>query len=564
LPPVQSLIASLINDITAAAAALTLVLDDYHLITSTSVHQALQLLLERQPPLMHVVISTREDPPLPLPQLRARGQVTEIRERDLRFTAEEADAFLNQTMGLSLSPGAVKALESRTEGWIAGLQLAALALQKDPGEAEAFIATFTGDNRYITDYLGAEVLQRQPEATRDFLRQTAILDRLTGPLCDAVTGREDSQAVLEQLEGANLFLIPLDHRREWYRYHHLFAEFLRTTLDQEEQTLLHQRATRWYETHGFPSQAIQHALAYGSTSGDWEDAKRLIRLAAEETTFSGGVLTVRGWLDCLPDERVRADGELATYKGWVLALTGDLHLAKEYADAADTRLRRTEAPTVSLGKLLALRSFIAVFGRQDHEGAIELAAGALQALKEDQPHWRKVLAITPEGEIAYTYHKARPSPAEHIPETEGKLLAVNTRYGRISTAICYDMFFSDLIRQAGKQQVDILLVPADEPMPELDPFDTESAMFCGIENGCSVLRSTLEGLTMGVDYQGNVLSRMSFWTTTENRTTITHVPTRGVRTLYALAGDWFAYAAILFTIGTIVWAVCQRVGQKRG
>ncbi|MBE9507851.1 MAG: hypothetical protein IMY86_07350 [Chloroflexi bacterium] len=176
----------------------------------------------------------------------------------------------------------------------------------------------------------------------------------------------------------------------------------------------------------------------------------------------------------------------------------------------------------------------------------------------------KVLAITPEGEIAYTYHKARPSPAEHIPETEGKLLAVDTRYGRISTAICYDMFFSDLIRQAGKQQVDILLVPADEPMPELDPFDTQSAMFRGIENGCSVLRSTLEGLTMGVDYQGNVLSRMSFYTTTENRTTITHVPTRGVRTLYALAGDWFAYAAILFTIGMIVWAVCQRVGQKRG
>ena len=176
----------------------------------------------------------------------------------------------------------------------------------------------------------------------------------------------------------------------------------------------------------------------------------------------------------------------------------------------------------------------------------------------------KVLAITPEGEIAYTYHKTKPSPAEHLPETEGELLTVDTRYGRISTAICYDMFFPDLIRQAGKQQVDILLVPADEPMPELDPFDTLSAMFRGIENGCSVLRSTLEGLTMGVDYQGNVLSRMSYYTTMENRTTITHVPTRGVRTLYALAGDWFAYTAMLFTVGMIVWAVYQRVGQKRG
>ena len=183
-------------------------------------------------------------------------------------------------------------------------------------------------------------------------------------------------------------------------------------------------------------------------------------------------------------------------------------------------------------------------------------------LKPDQVECEnKVLAITPEGEIAYTYHKARPSPAEPLPETEGKLLTVDTPYGRISTAICYDMFFSDLIRQAGKQHVDILLVPADEPMPDLDPFDTQSAMFRGIENGCSVLRSTLEGLTMGVDYQGNVLSRMSYYTTTENRTTITHMPTQGVRTVYALAGDWFAYAAILLLAGVTVWAVSKKSGR---
>ncbi len=387
-PPIRAILTALINEIAAIPARFALVLDDYHLIGAQPIHDGVAFLLDHQPPNLHLVVASRMALPLPLARLRARGQVTEIREGDLRFTAEEAAAFLNQTMGLSLSLEIVKALESRTEGWIAGLQLAALALQKAPGEAEAFIATFTGDNRYITDYLIAEVLQRQPEATRDFLRQTAILDRLTGPLCDAMTGREDSQAVLEQLEEANLFLIPLDHRREWYRYHHLFAEFLRATLDQEEQTLLHHRATRWYETHRFTSQAIRHALAHGSLSGDWEDAKRLIRLAAEATTFSGSVLTVRGWLDDLPDERVRADGELATYKSWVLALTGDMPLAEEYAAAADTRLRRAEAPAVNLGKLLALRSFIAVFGRRDYEGAIELAAGALQALAEDQPHWR--------------------------------------------------------------------------------------------------------------------------------------------------------------------------------
>lgn len=292
LLPAQSLVTPLINDITTSAMALVLVLDDYHHISSLPVHQVVQFLLEHHPPLLHLVISTREDPPLPLPRLRARGQVTELRERGLRFTAEEASTFLAQTMGLHLSAEVVAALEARTEGWIAGLQLAGLALHEDPENAEAFVATFTGDDRYIMDYLVAEVLQRQPEATRDFLRQTAVLDRLTAPLCDAVTGREDSQVVLDQLEGANLFLIPLDRRREWYRYHHLFAEFLCSTLEQEEQKPLHQRAMRWFEAHGLMSQAIRHAIAGASVSGDWEDAERLVRLVAEETIYGGGLLTV--------------------------------------------------------------------------------------------------------------------------------------------------------------------------------------------------------------------------------------------------------------------------------
>jgi len=407
LPPAGSLVTLLINDITASATALTLVLDDYHFITSDSVHQVVQFLLENQPPLMHLAISTREDPRLPLPRLRARSQVTEIRERDLRFTAEEAATFLDQTMGLPLSPEAVQALESRTEGWIAGLQLAALALKEDPENAEAFIAAFTGDDRYIVEYLVAEVLQRQPEAMRDFLRQTAILDRLTASLCNAVTGREGSQMILDQLAGSNLFLIPLDRRREWYRYHRLFAEALRSTLDKEERKLLHRRAMRWYETHGPMSSAVRHALAYTSVSRNPDDAERLIRLAAEEVIFSGGMLTVRGWLDALPDERVRANGELATYKGWVLALTGDIALAEEYADAAETRLRQAspdpaEEPAMGLGKLLALRSFLAVFSQQDYEEAIELAGGALQVLKEDQTHWR-VIALWSMAESAPKY-----------------------------------------------------------------------------------------------------------------------------------------------------------------
>jgi LuxR family maltose regulon positive regulatory protein len=395
LPPPQNLITPLINDIAATGTALTLVLDDYHLITFPGVHQMVQFLLEHQPPTMNLVLSTREDPPLPLVRLRVRGQVTEIRERDLRFTLAEATAFLNRTMGLDLSPEVVEALEARTEGWIAGLQLAALALQEDHDvdRAQTFVAGFTGDDRYVMDYLVAEVLQRQPETIREFLRQTSILDRLCAPLCDAVTGRRDSETILERLEGANLFLTPLDHRREWYRYYHLFAESLRATLDREEREGLHQRAARWYEDHGFAGQAIHHALAYAEGSGDLDDAERLIRATAAEMIHSGSLMTVRGWLDALSDERVRADGELATYKGWMLALSGEIALAVEYADAAETLLRRDgDVPSVDLGRVLVLRSFIAVIHRQDYARAIELATEALAALGKDLPRWR-VMAL---------------------------------------------------------------------------------------------------------------------------------------------------------------------------
>jgi LuxR family maltose regulon positive regulatory protein len=216
-------------------------------------------LLANLPPGLHVVIGTREDPPLPLARLRQRDQVTEIRERALRFTTEEAAAFLNQTMGLGLAPESVAALATRTEDWVAGLQLAGLALRQQSA-AEEFVAAFAGDDRYIADYLMAEVLDCAPEAMRDFLRQTAILDRLTAPLCDALTGRSDSQAMLEHLEAANLFLAFLDNHREWYRYHVLFAEMLRLTLTRQERGELHRRAAAWFQAHGWGEPAMQHAL----------------------------------------------------------------------------------------------------------------------------------------------------------------------------------------------------------------------------------------------------------------------------------------------------------------
>jgi len=268
----QELLVALINDLAVTGADLSLVLDDYHLISEFAVHDLVAFLLANQPPSFHVVIGTREDPPLPLARLRARDQVTEIRERALRFTSEEAAAFLSQTMSLGLSSASIAALASRTEGWITGLQLAGLALRQLTGghqlasAADEFVAAFAGDDRYIVDYLMAEVLDREPEPIRCFLRQTSILDRLSAPLCDALTGRDDSQAMLEHLESANLFLFLLDNRREWYRYHVLFAEVLRLTLTAQERIELHQKAAKWFAAHESGELAAHHARLAAETS----------------------------------------------------------------------------------------------------------------------------------------------------------------------------------------------------------------------------------------------------------------------------------------------------------
>ncbi len=269
-PPAEAVLISLINEIAAIPSNIILVLDDHHTIESSPVDNALAFLLERLPVNMHLVIATREDPHLPLARLRAGGQLTEVRASDLRFTSSEAAEFLNQAMGLDLSAEDIAALERRTEGWIAGLQLAGLSMQGQE-DATSLIQSFTGSHRYVLDYLVEEVLEQQSESVQTFLLQTAILDRLTGSLCDALlaegSGSEApgrSQEILEYLEQSNLFLVPLDSRRQWYRYHHLFGELLRQRL---LRTLpgripeLHRRASAWYEAKGHIREAVQHALA---------------------------------------------------------------------------------------------------------------------------------------------------------------------------------------------------------------------------------------------------------------------------------------------------------------
>jgi LuxR family maltose regulon positive regulatory protein len=324
-PPIESILIALLNEITTVPDNFVLVLDDYHVVDAKPVDKALTFLLELLPPRMHLVITTREDPHLPLARLRARDELTELRAADLRFTPAEASEFLNQVMGLNLSAEDITALETRTEGWIAGLQLAALSMQ-GRSDAASFIKSFTGSHHFILDYLVEEVLQRQPEHVRNFLLQTAILDRLSGSLCDAVTGQVDGSGMLEALERGNLFVIPLDDQRQWYRYHHLFAEVLHAHLREAQAdrvSALHRRASEWYEQNGLPSDAIRHALA----AEDFEGAAGLIELAWPKV--EDGSLSTKwiGWVKALPDVLIRARPVLSVWYANALLVSGEMEAA---------------------------------------------------------------------------------------------------------------------------------------------------------------------------------------------------------------------------------------------
>ena len=332
-PPTASLLTALLNELTNLPTPSILVLDDYHLIDATLVDDAVTFFLDHLSSHLHLVISTREDPQLPLARLRARGQMTELRAADLRFSASEANEFLMEVMDISLTAVDIAALEDHTEGWIAGLQLAALSM-RGRANVSGFIQTFAGDDRYIVDYLVDEVLQRQPEHVRSFLLQTSILERLSGPLCDAVTGRDDGRGVLEALERGNLFVVPLDDKRQWYRYHHLFADVLRAHAmeEQPDQVLVrHRRASAWYEQSGLRTEAIRHAFA----AKDVTRMADLVELAVPAMQRSRQEATLLGWLKLLPDEVVRSRPVLSnTYAGALLS-NGEV-------EGVESRLRDAE------------------------------------------------------------------------------------------------------------------------------------------------------------------------------------------------------------------------------
>lgn len=389
--PVEGFLASLINEVAALPIELVLVLDDYHLITEKSIHQAMGSLLDHLPPQLQLVIASREDPPLTLSRLRARGQLLELRPNELRFTLEEAAAFLSHTMGLNLSPEDVAALEARTEGWIAGLQLAALSIQ-GRDDVSAFVEAFTGNQRHVLDYLADEVFNRQPEKTRRFLLLTSILERLSAPLCDTLMEGADSLGVLRRLEDANLFLVPLDEERQWYRYHHLFAEFLRNRLARtypERIQELQERASEWLEAEGFLQEALEHALA----AADHPRAARLIELTAEHVIKRGGMASLARWMRTLPEHYIRPNPRLCLAHAWALAGVGDLQAAEDRLRDAERGLSEGAQWNDVAAGIAVLRGFLATM-RGDASEAVTSARQAMEKMSASNSFVPSMVALT--------------------------------------------------------------------------------------------------------------------------------------------------------------------------
>ncbi|WP_308159459.1 LuxR C-terminal-related transcriptional regulator [Arthrobacter sp. ISL-65] len=464
-PPIEAMLAILLNDLHAIPNDVVLVLDDYHVIDARDIQDGIAFLLEHLPPQVHLVIAGRADPVLPLARLRARGELVEIRAADLRFTTDEAADYLNGIMGIALPARDVSVLEGRTEGWIAALQLAVLSMQGREDIA-AFIAGFAGNDRYIVDYLVEEVLQRQPEDVQHFLLQTSVLDRLTGPLCDAVTGQDNGKLRLAALERANLFLVPLDDRREWYRYHQLFADVLQARLLDEhgdEVPDLHRRASAWYEQNGEAFDAIRHALA----TKDFERAADLVELAVPAIRRNRQEAVLRAWLKVLPDDVVRVRPVLGVGLVGALVVTGDV-------EGVEARLRDVERwlePPTGMSKAIHGRSTEMVvaddeefrrlpetievyraalaLGRGDRSGTVSHAQRALDLAPEDDHLGRAAacgllgLAYWGDGELdaahrAYAECMAGLHRAGHLADTFGCAVAladIRLAQGRLNDAI---------------------------------------------------------------------------------------------------------------------------------
>src|SRR3954452_15527041 len=385
--PTDAVLVSLVNDVDALAGPMVVALDDYHVIENAALHEAVTFLLDNLPPQVTLAMTTRADPPLPLSRLRARGELVEVRAADLRFTAEEAQAFLNEVMQLELDPVLVAALEARTEGWAAGLQLAALSARAHAGDVAGFVEAFSGSHRFVLDYLVEEVLERQPDEVRAFLLDTSVLDQLAGGLCDALTGRSDGQPMLETLERENVFVVALDDERRWYRYHQLFADAMRARLTARHPDRvadLHAAASRWLAENGLLSDAVRHAIG----SGDHEHTADLIELTVADLRRRRQDRTVRDWLPARPDDVARRRPLLALHLGWSRLSEGDFDGVEAWLDAAEAGLETTAAALGDAGsdrerELRSVPAMAAVYrasvaqARGDVDGTVSHARRAL-------------------------------------------------------------------------------------------------------------------------------------------------------------------------------------------
>jgi LuxR family maltose regulon positive regulatory protein len=417
-PPPAALLTPLINELAAVPEAWLLVLDDYHAVRAPGIHEAIGFLLDHRPSTLRLAIATREDPPLPLARLRARGLLTELRAADLRFTSGEMAAFLERALGAALAPAQVAALAERTEGWVAGVQLAALAMQ-DHGDIESFLAAFTGSHRYLLDYVAEEVLARQPDHVHEFLLRTAVLDRLTAPLCDELLAAApdrgaapddagpppglhaaglDARSTLAQLERANLFLVPLDGERRWYRYHHLFGALLRARLQADRPDLvpiLLRRAAAWCAQHALVDEALGYALA----AGDEARAAALVEAHAPPALERGDLLSARARLARLPEPLVRDRPRLGLEAATVALLAGDLAAADVHLGGAEQALVAASEPPADLpAELLALRAYQAM-ALGDQARGPALVERALAALPATSP--LRAAALVAAGELAF-------------------------------------------------------------------------------------------------------------------------------------------------------------------
>jgi LuxR family transcriptional regulator, maltose regulon positive regulatory protein len=398
-PSAKAILTLLLNDLGALDSPIALVLDDYHLVATPAIHDAMTFLVEHLPHQAHLVLISRADPPLPLARWRARSYLNEVRTDDLRFTEEEAAAFLNQVMELELSAADVAALEQRTEGWITGLQLAALSLRGQRNASE-FVHSFSGSHRYILDYLTEEVLRRQPEPMQQFLLQTSLPDRLTASLCDAITGQEESQNRLIELEQANLFLVPLDDERRWYRYHHLFGDLLRNRLRKlhpEQIPELHRRAAGWFEQSGLIGEALDHALA----AHDHDQAVQWIEANVLRFTLSNETSSLSRWLRALPPGLSQTRPLLAFAQAGIALLGSQFAQTKQWVETAEHALAASSPATTApfdpktfQGYLDALRSTAMINLHDPVEEIIAIAQRALGNLPADEGTVRGVLALS--------------------------------------------------------------------------------------------------------------------------------------------------------------------------